>query len=81
MTDLPSQMNSSRDVSQSYLQCAEMSPLAGLRALAEVSRDLLCRSAELPDTEQGLLKVLIEYRYAVYAFIATAERVKPAAGA
>jgi hypothetical protein len=61
--------------SRSYLQCAEMPPLPALRELAEVGRDLLRRTAELPDSEQGLLEVLIEYRYAVYAFAAAADKV------
>lgn len=76
MTDLQSPVNSSRNASQVYLQFLEMAPLPGLRALTEASRDLLRRTAELPDSEQGLLAVLIEYRYAVYAFIAAADRVR-----
>jgi hypothetical protein len=63
------------NASQPYLQCAEMPPLLGLRALTEVGRDLLRPTAELPDSEQGLLAVLIEYRYAVYAFAATADKI------
>ena len=55
---------------QRYLQCVEMPPLAALQALADASRDLLSDTAELPDNEQGLLDVLAEYRYAVYAFLA-----------
>lgn len=49
-------------------------PIA-LSALARASRDLLCRTAELPDTEQGLLLALTEYRHAVYAFAAVAEKL------
>ena len=55
---------------QSYLQYVNMPPLAALQALADASRDLLRNTAELPDSEQGLLDVLAEYRYAVYAFLA-----------
>lgn len=76
MTNLPSPARSSGSTSQSYLQCIEMAPLPGLRALTEASRDLLRRTAELPDGEQGLLAALIEYRYAVYAFVATADRIR-----
>jgi hypothetical protein len=54
----------------SHLRCVEMAPLAALQALATASRELLRRSAELPDSEQGLLDVLAQYRYAVYAFLA-----------
>jgi hypothetical protein len=50
-----------------------MPPLPAVRALSEAGRDLLRRSAELPDSEQGLLDVLAEYRYAVYALVAIAE--------
>lgn len=75
MTDLASLVNSSRDTNLQYMRCVEMPPLPGLRALTDVGRDLLRRTAELPDTEQGLLMVLIEYRYAVYAFVTTAHRV------
>lgn len=55
---------------QSFLQYVNMPPLAALQALANASRDLLRNTAELPDSEQGLLDVLAEYRYAVYAFLA-----------
>ena len=58
---------------QSYLHCLEMPPLSALPALVEASRDLLRRSAELPDTEQGLLAVLAEYRYAVYTLVSIGE--------
>ncbi len=60
-------------VGQSYLRCLDMPPLPAVRALSEAGRDLLRRSAELPDSEQGLLDVLAEYRYAVYALVAIAE--------
>jgi hypothetical protein len=53
------------------VQCAE----DRLSALTEVSRELLRSTAELPDSEQGLLAVLIEYNYAAYAFVAAADRV------
>ena len=56
----------------SYLQYVNMPRLAALQALADASRDLLRHTAELPDSEQGLLDVLAEYRYAVYAFLAIA---------
>ena len=62
---------------QSYLQYVELPPLPALRALTEASRDLLRRSAELPDSEQGLLSVLAEYRYAVYALVAISDRLCP----
>jgi hypothetical protein len=38
--------------------------------MADEGRELLRRTAELPDSEQGLLDVLTEYRHAVYAFVA-----------
>ena len=52
------------------MKYVEMPPLASLQALANASRDLLRNAAELPDSERGLLDVLAEYRYAVYAFLA-----------
>jgi len=58
---------------QCYLQCLGMAPIPALRALTEASRDLLRRSAELPDSEQGLLAVLAEYRYAVFTLVAIAD--------
>jgi hypothetical protein len=54
-----------------------MAPMPALRALTEASRDLLRRSAELPDSEQGLLAVLAEYRYAVYTLVAIADGLSP----
>ena len=63
----------SADFDQPYLRCLDMAPLPALHALAEASRDLLRRSAELPDTERGLLAVLAEYRYAVYALVSIGE--------
>jgi hypothetical protein len=63
----------SSEAGQCYLQSLGMVPEPGLRALTEASRDLLRRSAELPDSEQGLLVVLAEYRYAVYALVAIAD--------
>lgn len=50
-------------------------PLLALHALTLVGRDLLRRTAELPDAEQGLLAVLTEYRYALHAFSGLAERL------
>jgi len=55
---------------RAYLQYVEMPPLAALQGLANASRELLRHTAELPDSEQGLLDVLAEYRYAVYTFLA-----------
>jgi hypothetical protein len=52
-----------------------LAPASALRALAEAGRDLLRRTAELPDTERELLSVLGEYRYAVFAFTAAADRL------
>jgi hypothetical protein len=49
-------------------------PIA-LSALARASRDLLRRTAELPDTEPGLLLALTEYRHAVYAFGVATEKL------
>lgn len=45
-----------------------------LRDLAQAGRDLLRRAAELPDTEQGLLLVLAEYRLAIFALVAVAAK-------
>ena len=45
--------------------------------LPKQAADLLRRSAELPDSEQGLLTVLAEYRYAVYALVAISDRLCP----
>ena len=44
------------------LAVAEMPPLAALHALANASRDLRRHTAELPDSERGMLDVLAEYR-------------------
>ena len=52
-----------------------LTPIA-LVVLARASCDLLRRTAELPDTEQGLLLALTEYRHAVYAFAAFAEKLQ-----
>jgi hypothetical protein len=62
--------DSSSAARQSYLQYVNMPPLAALQALANASRDLLRDTAELPDSEQGLLDVLADYRCAVYTFLA-----------
>jgi len=67
--------SASSAVGQPYLQYVNMPPLPALRSLAEASRDLLQRSAELPDSEQGLLGVLAEYRYAVYVLVAVADQL------
>jgi hypothetical protein len=50
-------------------------PVCALKSLAVASRDLLRRTAELPDTEDGLLLVLTEYRYAVFAFALVADKL------
>lgn len=55
-------------------QIHRMPALSALRSLTEASRDLLIRTAELPDTEQGLLVALTEYRHVVCAFAAAADR-------
>lgn len=63
--------------------CSQLYPLPApiaLSALAQASRDLLRRTAELPDTEQGLLLALTEYRHAVHAFAAVAEKLGPRHG-
>jgi hypothetical protein len=81
VAEIPTTRLQASAVMDSYLQYVNMAPIPGLRALIELSRDLLRRTAELPDTEQGLLGVLAEYRYAVYAFAALADAlpVVPAA--
>lgn len=48
-------------------------PIHALKSLVTASRDLLRRTAELPDTEGALLRVLAEYRYAVFAFAAVVD--------
>lgn len=60
-----------------FLQIASQGTpaLAALQALAEVARDLLGRTAELPETEHGLLLALREYRYAVFAFTSVVEKL------
>ena len=62
---------------------SQLDPLPGsvaLGVLAQVSRDLLRRTAELPDTEQGLLLALTEYRHAVYAFSEAADKLQSGSG-
>jgi len=54
---------------ETYLTYVDMPAGAALRGLTAVGRNLLATTAELPDTEQGLLEVLVAYRYAVYAFV------------
>ena len=73
MTQSPVISSAASAVGQSYLQYVNMPPLPALHGLADASRDLLQRTAELPDSEQGLLCVLAEYRYAVYALVAIAD--------
>ena len=58
------------------LRLDRLPALLALHALSLVGRDLLRRTAELPDAEQGLLAVLTEYRYALHAFSGVAERLK-----
>ena len=58
---------------RSWIHC--LGQLA-LSVLARASRDLLRRTAELPDTEQGLLLALTEYRHAVYAFAEAADKLQ-----
>ncbi len=41
------------------------------RYSTELARELLARTAELPDTKRGLIIVLTEYRHALAALIAT----------
>ena len=64
-----------RTATETYAQFETMPPLPALKSLTERGRDLLRRTAELPDTEQGLLTVLAEYRYAVFTFVAVADRL------
>lgn len=52
-----------------YLAYVDMPARSALRGLTDAGRDLLRATAELPDTEQGLLQVLAAYRYAVFAFV------------
>ena len=66
--------------SELYSQLDPLPAPIALRVLARASRDLLRRTAELPDTEQGLLLALTEYRHAVYAFAAVAEKLGPRHG-
>lgn len=54
---------------ETYLAYVDMPAGLALRGLTDVGRDLLRATAELPDTEQGLLQVLAAYRYAVFAFV------------
>ena len=70
---MPDHIATSSAVMNTYLQCVDMPPLCALSVLSTISRDLLRRSAELPESEQGLLAVLTEYRYAVYAFVTAAD--------
>ena len=59
--------------------CAQIDALpatpGALHVIAEASRDLLNRTAELPDTEQGLLVTLTEYRHAVHAWVVVAGQI------
>jgi hypothetical protein len=67
--------NDARTAGDAHAQFESMPPLPALRSLTQCGRDLLRRTAELPDTEQGLLTVLAEYRYAVFNFVAVADRL------
>jgi hypothetical protein len=49
-------------------QLDDLTALLALHDLTVAACDLLRRTAELPDTEHGLLLVLTEYRQAVFAF-------------
>jgi hypothetical protein len=53
----------------------EMLALPALQALSAAARDLLARTAQLPAGERELLGVLTEYRHAVFAFAAVAEKL------
>jgi hypothetical protein len=53
----------------------ETPPVSALQSLTVAGRELLRETAELPDGEQALLGVLAEYRYAVYAFVAVADKL------
>lgn len=58
-----------------YLAYVDMPAGPALRGLTDAGRDLLRATAELPDTEQGLLRVLAAYRYAVFAFVDVAAKL------
>lgn len=62
-------------------QLASVPAQVALRLLSQHGRDLLRRTAELPDTEQGLLDTLAAYRYAVFSFVAAAEKLEMQADA
>ena len=74
---LVSASHQARPADSRFLRIAsqDTSALAALQALAEAARDLLGRTAELPDTEHGLLLALTEYRYAVFAFTSVVEKL------
>lgn len=59
--------------SEVYSQLDLLPRPVALSVLAWVSHDLLRRTAELPDTEHGLLLVLTEYRHAIFAFATVAD--------
>ena len=61
--------------SELYSQLDPLPRPVALGVLARVSRDLLRRTAELPDTEQGLLLALTEYRHAIFAFAEAADKL------
>jgi hypothetical protein len=48
---------------------------SALHALSAAARDLLARTGQLPAGERELLGVLTEYRHAVFAFAAVAEKL------
>ena len=58
-----------------HIAAGDRPDVTALRKLSEAANDLLRRTAELPDTEQGLLSVLAEYRCAVYAFSTVVEKL------
>ena len=67
----------SRPADSQFMQAIDrdLTPQQTLRSLAEDARELLARTAELPDSEQGLLHTLTEYRFAVFAFVKATERL------
>ena len=58
-----------------YANLELLPPSIALGVLARASRDLLRRTAELPDTEEGLLLALTEYRHAIFLFAAVAAKL------
>lgn len=66
-----------RPADSQFLQIIEknLAPRQTLKSLAEAADELLARTAELPDSDQGLLHALTEYRYAVFAFVSATDRL------